>query len=72
MIFMIAQRHASNNTSIFLASLCMADLLFLLLYIPLDLWRQAQSWFAEENSFVYEMLLRETLVLVMQSRLVPG
>ena len=34
------QSHASNNTSLFLASLSLADLLFLLLYVPLDLWRQ--------------------------------
>ena len=34
------QSHASNNTSLFLASLSLADLLFLLVYVPLDLWRQ--------------------------------
>ena len=37
------QSHASNNTSLFLASLSMADLLFLLLYVPLDLWRQVDT-----------------------------
>ena len=37
------QSHASNNTSLFLASLSLADLLFLLLYVPLDLWRQLDS-----------------------------
>lgn len=37
------QSHASNNTSLFLASLSLADLLFLLLYVPLDIWRQLDS-----------------------------
>ena len=31
------------NTSLFLASLSLADLLFLLLYVPLDMWRQVDS-----------------------------
>ena len=44
------QSHASNNTSLFLASLSLADLLFLLLYVPLDLWRQL-------DSSVYQVLL---------------
>ena len=37
------QSHANNNTSLFLASLSVADLLFLLLYLPLDIWRQVDS-----------------------------
>lgn len=37
------QSHASNNTSLFLASLSLADLLFLLVYVPLDLWRQVDT-----------------------------
>ena len=44
------QSHANNNTSLFLASLSLADLLFLLLYVPLDLWRQL-------DYSVYQVLL---------------
>ena len=37
------QSVATNNTSLFLASLCMADLLFLLLYLPMELWREIDT-----------------------------
>ena len=34
------QSRDTNNTRLFLASLCSADLLFLLLYLPLELWKE--------------------------------
>ena len=42
-VFPRRQSHSQNNTSLFLASLAVADLLFLLLYLPLDIWRQVDS-----------------------------
>ena len=41
--FIRRQSHSQNNTCLFLASLSVADLLFLLLYLPLDVWRQVDS-----------------------------
>ena len=39
----IAHIHNIFHPSLFLASLSLADLLFLLLYVPLDMWRQVDS-----------------------------
>ena len=44
------QSAASNNTSLFLASLCMADLLFLLLYLPMNIWREVRLLFIIQSS----------------------
>ena len=52
------QSHSQNNTCLFLASLSVADLLFLLLYLPLDVWRQVDSSvYQVGQTWIYEQLM---------------